>query len=291
MGYTMKTVLNFTNTLGESVTFNKTGSFLYANKIEGLGDVVNTIQTQKAPYQDGYTLIDSVLEGRVISFEIYIQGVNDTDISGKRSNLAKVLNPKLGEGLLQITYGSVVRVINAVAEHVPTYPSGKENRGKTHQIGLVNLYCPNPFLRSSAITEEPTFEPLFQFPFEGAFEMGIQRDQRIIVNDGDSPAPLQIEFYGPAVNPIITNNTTAEYIKINQELFEDEFMRVDTTPGNKSVFFVSPDGTERNVFNWIDLNSTFFQLDIGENDIQYSADSDIQGAIVNISYSKLYNAV
>lgn len=287
----MRTTLKFTNTRGESVSFNKAGSFFRANAVSGLGDVANDIQTQKAPYQDGTSFTDSILAPRAISFEVYIQGENDTDVSKKRTQLASIMNPKLGEGVLEITYGTVVRVINAVSEHVPSYPSGNDNRGLRYQIGLIDLYCPNPYWKSTTVTEEPAFEPLFQFPFEGEFQMGMQRDQRVIFNDGDVDAPLQVEFFGPALNPVIINNTTGEFIKVNQELLEGERMMIDTSDSNKSVYFIDALGVERNVFNWIDLGSTFFKLVIGDNDIEYTADSDIQGAIVNITYSKLYTAI
>ncbi|OAO79815.1 phage-related protein (tail protein) [Anoxybacillus flavithermus] len=209
----------------------------------------------------------------------------------QRQYLASVFNPKLRQGILRYENGEVVREIEAVPDGVPVFPSGKDNRGPTFQKAIVNLLCPNPFWKSTEIKEEPTFEPLFQFPFEGVFEIGVQRDLRIIMNDGDAPTPVFIEFHGPAVNPMIVNRTTGEFIKVNQTLGENEIMEIDTTPGKKSVYFVQPDGTKRNVFNWIDLESTFFQLVVGENEIEYSADSDIQGAIVNIRYNKLYNAV
>jgi hypothetical protein len=279
----------FTNARGQSVELKSSAPFLLQS-IDGLGDVDADIQTQKSPFQDGSTYIDSVLQERAISLEVAILADKSTLLE-KRQYLASVFNPKLGPGKLRYENGETVREIEAVPDAVPTFPSGKGNRLPKLQKALINLICLNPYWKSPEITEEPTFEPLFQFPFEGVFEIGIQRDKRIIVNDGDAPAPLYIEFYGPAVNPIIINRTTGEFIKVNQTLGENEIMKIDTTPGRKSVCFIQPDGTERNVFNWIDPESTFFQLVVGENEIEYSADSDIQGAIVNISYRKLYNAV
>jgi hypothetical protein len=279
----------FTNTKGQSVELKSSAPFLLQS-IDGLGDVDADTQTQKSPFQDGSTYIDSVLQERAISLEIVILADKSTLLE-KRQYLASVFNPKLGKGVLRYENGEIIREIEAVPDGVPVFPSGKENRGPTFQKALVNLLCPNPFWKSPEITEEPTFEPLFQFPFEGVFEIGMQRDNRIIVNDGDAPTPVFIEFHGPAVNPKITNKTTGEFIKVNQTLQEGEVMKIDTTPGKKSVYFVQPDGTARNVFNWIDLESTFFQLVVGENEIEYSADSDIQGAVVNIKYHKLYNAV
>ncbi|MED4359476.1 phage tail family protein [Geobacillus stearothermophilus] len=279
----------FTNSRGQSVELKNSAPFLLQS-IDGLGDVDAEVQTQKAPFRDGSTYIDSVLQERAISLEVVILADKSTLLE-KRQYLASVFNPKLGKGVLRYENGETIREIEAVPDGVPVFPSGRENRGLVFQKALVNLLCPNPFWKSTEITEEPTFEPLFSFPFEGMFQIGIQRDARIIVNDGDAPAPLQIEFHGPAVNPIIINKTTGEFIKVNQTLGENEIMKIDTTPGRKSVCFIQPDGTERNVFNWIDPESTFFQLVVGENEIEYSADSDIQGAIVNISHRKLYNAV
>lgn len=283
--------LTYTNSRGESITFNQMGSSFLLSNINGLGDVEANIQMQQAPYHDGATFVDSTLETRIINFEVMIVGKDDTDVSHKRSQLARIFNPKLGEGIIEYRYGDVVRIIDAVAESIPKFGVGFENRGFRHQKSLIDLVCPSPYWRSTFIAEEPIFEPMFQFPFEGDFQMGMQRDRRIIINDGDSPAPLYVEFFGPALNPKIINNTTGEYIKINQLLHENERMLIDTTDGKKSVFFVDANGNQRNVFNWIDLNSSFFKLEIGENDVEYTADSDIQGAVVNISYSKLYAAI
>lgn len=279
--------LTYTNTRGESITFD--GPPFYLVSVNGLGDVGASVQRQKAPYQDGSTRIGSTLDERAVSIEFLIVGDSYSDISEGRIHLSRVLNPKLDEGVLRYENGHVVREINASAESVPFFPDGSGNRITSMQKGLVTLVASNPYWRSTGINEEPAFEALFEFPFEGEFEMGNQRDQRIIVNDGDAPSPIKVEFFGPALNPKIINNTTGEFIRIKQELFEGERMMIDTS--NASVYFVDALGSERNVFPWIDISSTFFELQIGENDIEYTADSDIQGTIVNISYSELYTAV
>lgn len=278
----------FTSNSGVSVRFDGVAYGLVT--LEGLGDVEANIYQQFAPYQDGSNYLDAKLTPRHITIEFIARGDNYEQVKQRRSELGRVLNPKLGLGTLTYVSGSTVRLISGVAESVPYYPDG-DSRGKRWQRGQVSFLCPNPYWRADTFTEEPTFEPLFQFPFEGEFEMGMQRDQRVIVNDGDAVAPLRIEFHGPAVNPIITNRTTGEFIRIKQTLREGERMIIDTADGNKSVYFVNENGDERNVFNWIDLDSSFFKLIVGENEIEYSADSDIQGATVNIEYSKLYTAV
>jgi len=276
--------IEFTNAVGVTYRFGGLVS------VEGLGDVEADIQQQSAPYQDGSAFLDAILSPRYVSVEFILKGANYADVRNQRSTIGKALNPKLGLGTLTYMSGGITREIEAIAESVPFFPDGA-NRGERWQRGTLTFICPNPYWKSLGETEEPTFEPLFQFPFEGEFQMGIQRDRRIIDNDGDAPTPIHVEFHGPALNPKIINNTTGEFIKVNQLLNENERMIIDTTDGVKSVYFVDSIGNSRNVFNWIDLNSTFFKLVVGENDVEYTADSDVQGAVVNITYNKLYTAV
>lgn len=280
--------LRYTNARGDSIELFERPFRLVS--VEGLGEVESDMQMQKAPFQDGSTLIDSVLDVRHPVIDLKITGANHEEVAANRRKLASIFNPKLGIGKLEYI-GKDRKVIGAAAETVPFLPDGNTNRGRTFQKAQINLVCPNPYWRSPTVTEEPAFEPRFHFPIAGPFIMGLQRDRRIIDNDGDAPASLQIEFFGPAENPKIINNSTDEYIKVNQMLEEGERMLIDTTNGSKSVFFVDEDGNERNVFNWIDLGSTFFDLQVGENDIEYTADSDVQGAIVNITYNKKYLGV
>lgn len=288
----METV-EFTNSLGQSVKFADAPFFIQS--VTGLGDVSANIQLQKSAYNDGSSFIDALLDEREIGLEFLIVANAEAretygDVSRMREHVATVLNPKLGQGVLKYENERIVRLITCVADSVPQFNDGGD-RTEMIQNGSVNFIAPDPYWKSTKIEEEPAFKPLFQFPFSGPFQMGLQQDKRIINNDGNAPTPIFIEFHGPAVNPVIKNNTTGEFIKVNQHLLEGERMIIDTSADNKTVCFVSEDGTSRNVFHWITLDSTLFNLQIGENEIEYTADNDIQGAIVNISYNKLYNAV
>ena len=281
--------ITFINARGEEIRFYSAPYRL--KTVEGLGDVEAEIQFERSPFQDGDTFVDALLQPRFIDLQFTIYANDYNALKQERIRLARVTNPKLGLGLIKYESGDLVRVIGAIAESVPVYPVGRQNRAESRQVASLSFKCPNPYWLTEGIEGEPTFEPLFQFPFEGTFEMGISRDERVITNEGDSPIPFQVEFYGPAVNPIVTNETTGEFIKVNQTLLEGEYMRIDTTKGKKSVVFIEPDGTQRNVYNWIDLESTLLQLVEGENYLTYNADNDIQGAIVNFYFQQHYNSV
>lgn len=290
-------LLTFTNARGESITFSDNSPFI-ASQIDGLGDVSADVQMQKAPFQDGSSYIDALLAERFIHFTVFITGESDTDISQKRSRLARVFNPALGPGVFQYKYGDIVRLIDAIPEHVPTFPTGVENRGASYQIALIDLVCPDPYWRSPTIEELPAYEKLFEWPSDYwelgndgdiYFEMGLQRTERIVINDGDAPMPFRIDFYGPAQIPFIENRTTGEFIQINKRLEENEILRIDTE--EKSVIYVDSLGNETNVFNWLDPDSTFFELQIGENEIACNCVVSELKKDFDIYYQKRYTAV
>lgn len=112
-----------------------------------------------------------------------------------------------------------------------------------------------------------------------------------IDNLGDVEAPVQIEYVGPASNPCVTNETTGEFIKVNMEIGEKEKLIINTAEGQETVNLITPHET-KDVYNNIDLNSTFFKLIVGKNLIKYS--SDIEGAkdkVTIIDYTNKYVGV
>lgn len=291
--YNVKESVVYTNSRGESIRFD-------AVSIEGLGDIEAIIQQQKAPYQDGTTYIDTVFEPRYIDVEFIVRGNNYSEVRTYREMLASIVNPRLGKGELKYIKGSTVRLIDAVADSVPIFPD-KKGRGERWQRGFITFICPNPYWKSTEITEEPAFLPLFEFPSdeyweEGDdgdmyFEMGLQRDERTIVNDGDAPAPINVIFYGPAESPTIKNLTTGEFIRVNKRLEENEKFIIDTSDDNKSLIYENQYGEQMNVFHWIDLGSTFFDLQIGENEISCMCAISNLSKDFEIFYKKRYVSV
>lgn len=287
-------IATYTNTRGDSLSF-RPGSPFVISDIQGLGDVDATVQLQQAPYQDGGSYIDSILSPRAISFRVWIEGKDDSDISRKRSQLSSLFNPKLGPGIFEYRYGDQVRQIAAVAEHVPSFPTGFDSRGKGHQVAVVDLLCPDPFWRSLTVVEEPmaAFIELFELPSDYwevgedgdiYFEVGFEGEKREFTVHGDAPAPIEITFHGPLLNPTLRNNTTGQMIKINRRLVEGDRLVINTE--DSSVLLNGED-----VFPWIDLRSEFWKLAIGANEIEYFADEGIEKARVELRWQERYAAV
>lgn len=279
--------LTFTAANGQSIKMDTRPFRLLT--LQGAGAVQTDIQTQKAPYQDGATYIDALLEPRFLLLDVAIMAENNERLYQHRRKLAQVFNPKLGPGLLRYEYDGGVKEIEAVAELAPEFPTGRDNRAPGFQRAILSLVCPSPFwLDDYTVSEEiVTWIGGMTFPWVLPSSFAMKGPKIInIVNRGDVETPVRIEFRGPATNPRVTNRATGEYIQINRELLSGDVLIITTDFGAKRVEI-----NGENVFNWIDLGSEFWQLQVGDNVIEYSSDDPVESAAVTISYRNRYVGV
>lgn len=159
----------------------------------------------------------------------------------------------------------------------------------------MDLLALDPFWLDPYESSEPLSAWIgkFKFPFKFPVEFGEKANRTTINNDGDVETPVFIDFYGPAINPTVTNETTGQRIRIKRTLSATDKLEVSTEFGNKYVEIVAADGSRTNAFHWIDLSADpiLFQLALGENDISFSSDDPASTGSVNIRYKKRYVAV
>ena len=86
------------------------------------------------------------------------------------------------------------------------------------------------------------------------------------------------------------NVKTNEFILIKKSLVAGERILVNTEFNKKRVTRIF-NKEESNAFHFIDLNSTFFHLDVGDNLIKYDAESGLDNLEVNIYHKPLYLGV
>jgi hypothetical protein len=90
-----------------------------------------------------------------------------------------------------------------------------------------------------------------------------------IYNAGDAETPLRVVFKAKSnvKNPSIYNVYTKEFIKINKTMEIGEEITVTTGIGNKRVeSYIN--GVVTNIFNNLDIHSSFMWLNIGDNVIR-----------------------
>ncbi len=237
--------------------------------------------------QDGATYVSSNLDMR----NIVIKGKIKNNANYNKPRMISILNPKL-QGKLTVIDGEVTKYIRCRIEKAPTI-----SNDNIPQF-VMSLICPNPFFYDKEFkTDIALWQGDFEFPLE-IEEQGIllgHREPSLIVNvinESDLKCPLRIEFKALATltNPSILNVNTQEFIKINKTMTAGEIISITTGFGDKKVQ-ATLNGITTNAFNYIDFNSTFLQLDVGDNLFRYDADENIDNLEVSIYYTPQYLGV
>jgi len=110
------------------------------------------------------------------------------------------------------------------------------------------------------------------------------------VNTGDVPAPFLVTFQGPSTNPRIINQNTLEYIRLNTTLAAADSFEVDTSFGNKTVKLIQG-GIVKNGIAFLDIGSTFFQLERGSNTVYYEDDAVLSTATASLEFTERYSGL
>lgn len=258
-------------------------------RVEGLGETESSVQTQRAPYQDGVIYLDSVLNDKSIEIELKITGEHQQDLNAKRRSLASVFNPKLGVGKLRYISDDDIKEIDVVADAVPFFPDGQRNRKPTFQRSLVYLRALNPYWRDPQEVSRAlrAYEGKFTFPFTFPVQFGVEGDVTTLQNDGDTSTPVIISIQGPIRRPMIENRTTGKHITINTTLTPEEVLYIDTSKQHKRVEIYRGNQVIR-AMGYLDHNSDFWELEVGKNEIRYRADEGLAEAIAAISWHNQY---
>lgn len=261
------------------------------------GGESNIIKT-KAWNQHGNTFINSYMEAveSEIIFAIYTTYKTALEIEEMRREVASICNPLNGviEMTVTLNNGNVYHK-DVTFLSAPVFPIGLENRNKDWQKIQLQFEANNPFWYSDR-TITQTFQqaiPLFEFPFEmsesAPIEFGEYIPTKIVVNEGQVEAPVIIKIIGACINPIIENISTGEIIRFkNLTMSADDELLIDTTFGEKKVVL----NDVENVFYTLDFSTTFFNLQIGPNEIDFRDETLLTPeATIYFIYRNMYHTI
>ena len=284
--------LTYTNASGQSITITDKEPYMLRS-LTGTGANVADVQMQTAPFQDGATWVDTVLQPRPISIEITVFADSQEQLFARRRMLSKVFNPKLGPGELKYDYPGGSKVLEATVDVAPVFPMGDNNFGVGFQRALIELIAPLPFwldpdetlLWLSGTMGGLSFP--MKFPLKFAQIIG-EADAH---NLGDVETPVLIEFFGPATKPRIDNLRTGQFIEVDRVLLPGEKLVISTRFGNKFVKLINSNGVESNAMHYINLQSEFWSLLPGKNKIKFTAVESQQETIASVRWKNRYLGV
>lgn len=253
--------------------------------VEGLESSDYEINISDNLFADGGRVNKKSIKPRPIVIEFDFTDLESSEEI--RQFLIGFFNPK-NSGTLFVNYSGTERYIKYAVE------SFKNKRDSLYEPlnCIVDLICPNPHFNDIEVGDEiSTWIGGWKFKFKLPFKFKQKGEPRKnIFNAGHLETPVQIVFKGPAVNPKVTNITTGKFIKVNRTLSSDDTLYINTSYGNKTVE-IERDGIRKNAFNYIDLDSTFFNLEVGDNLIEYSTDNNIDPQSVQIIHKSRFLGV
>ena len=281
--------LSYINTSGERLSLKQSRPF-FLTRIDGTGQVRQTVNTFKAPDQDGAFFISSAMDMRNITLEGTLVASTVDEAYALRQRFLRVFTPKQ-HGLL--VYRN--RQIACVVEEAGFSASSRERAPNF----FISLLCPSPFFEAMTdIREElAMWSPLLSFPLEipsGGLMFALRQPSQIITVDnvGDVACGCHIVFLalGSVSNPELMNLDSGEALRLNTTMTAGEELHVHTHFAGKRVTRLVGQ-EESNAFSLLDTSSVFLQLSPGRNLLRYNAEANLDLLEVSIYYRPLYLGV
>ena len=274
--------LTYTNANGESVTLRQTRPF-FLTRVDGAGKVRQTVNTFKAPDQDGAFFISSAMDMRNITLEGSVITPTVAETYDQRRRFLRVFTPKLQGTLIYRN-----RQIACVVEEAGFTASSRERAPNF----FISLLCPSPFFEAlEEIREElAMWSPLLLFPLEVpgvGLEFGIRQPSQIITVDniGDVACGCHIIFraLGSVTNPELMSLDTGDVLRLNTVMESGEELHVYTHFAGKRVTRALGH-VESNAFSQLDTSSVFLQLEPRRNLLRYNTAENMDLLEVTILY-------
>lgn len=208
-----------------------------------------------------------------------------------KNNIDDVLNP-LDSLIIKYNNYEVSKEIECSLEETPNYSTEYKTNNDFILEFNISFECFKPFWidQDEKVLNVETWSGGFEFGFE-LNSLGIEFAQKgsndIIINNlGNIDSPIEIFFKGPALNPCITLDDN-KFIKINKQIKDDEVLYINTSFDNKEVKIIKEDLREQ-AYHYLDIESTFFNLNQGQNKISYTTEGDFLPQSVIIKYKCNY---
>lgn len=250
--------------------------------IEGLEASQYTIN-KVSGNQDGSFVTSRRIEPREIIITGDIEKNKNEDLNRKK--LISFFNPKF-DGILKVTRNNDKKKISYV---VSSFQFKNKNMNDYQNFELI-IECVNPYFESidnfgkniASITKQ------FAFPLvitQKGKIMGYKtfNNNVSLLNDGDLDTGVEIKIKAlkSVNNPMITLND--KFIRINVNMVSNDILVINTNQRHKSITL-----NGNNIIQKIDRQSTFFNLEVGDNKMTYSSTEGYENMEVNVYFYKKY---
>lgn len=178
-------------------------------------------------------------------------------------------------------------------------PEYSKNNEKVRRF-LIQGTCPYPLFTDSTDTEVSFDQTgkMFHFPTdwgqsESLVFAVVGKAYNVTVNNQGGFSTgfiVRIRFSGEVRNPKIWNMTTGKYIGVNRAFARGDQLEFSTVPGSKHITLWGEDGSKTDLIKYRDYQTSWIQLQPGENLIAVDCDDlDQRNSMeVTLYYTPLY---
>ena len=260
------------------------------------GSVKGAHHSYKYVNQVGESIANTTLGTRPITIVGWIVAANQSHMTLLKRKLNSFINPQEVVTMFYSDYK-----INFVPDETVKYSvSMAENNEFFCKFQIVGT-APNPLFSDGfeTISTFVTTVPSFHFPLtlsKDSPDKGVvfgKRTASLIVNavnKGSVAVGMKIVFKanGTVINPGIVNVNTKEDFTINKTLVAGEEIEITTNIGEKSVKGRIENNEFINYFMYKNIDSSWLQLDVGDNLFRYNADEGIDNLDVFVYFYNQY---
>lgn len=242
--------------------------------------------TTRGPRQSGSTLRDVTVGERTVALTVLVRASSLAELWGLRAELARAcaVEPRPDPsdptpGLLTVERDGMEAL---EIEAVPTVGPKLSPTGPLSVEADLEFFCADPYWREQAdagftLGTQGGLQLPITLPMEiASFNVG-----REIDNGGDVRTPMLARIYGDITDPSLTNALTGEVLAFTGRIPPGDYLEVWTGYGQKSVTYVTADGTRTGAMGRVNLSSAkFWQLRPGTQTVALGSSLNAGGYAV-----------
>ncbi len=273
--------------------------------VSGLEASEFDIATSDNALVDGVTVDGKKVKARPIHIEAAFRSLAHNPAN--RDKLVKFFNPKYtGKALIE-NMGTP----RNIEYELEGWSIEKAPNLNSRIKFVVDLICPDPYMQNvdNFGKNMANITPQWAYPYiatkQKIYDVELSRrgltlggkiagyrtlrQEVILPNDGDVPTGVIVKFVaarGDVTNPSITLLSTGQFVRVVVAMQEGDVLVVDT---NERHQVIELNGV--NIYQKIDRKSDPFQLAVGDNSMEYSADLNYVNLDVYVYYTPKYLGV
>lgn len=260
------------------------------------GSIKGTHHSYKYVNQVGESIAITSLGTRPITITGWIVAESESHMTLLKRKLNSFVNP---QEFIQLFYSDYT--ITFKPDETVKYPVTNAENNDCFCKFQINGTAPNPLFSDSAETrlEFVVTKPGFHFPLvmsEESPDKGVifgKRSEDLfvnIINKGSISVGMRIVFKanGTVLNPRLINVNTQESFTISKYLEDGEIVEINTNIGEKRIIGKIGNEEYSNYYMYKEFDSSWLQLEVGDNLFKYDAESGASDLDVFIYFHNKY---